>query len=217
MKTATRILFAALLGISISHAAIIDDFGTAQDYVLDIDADGTKAQGTLGNRTIWTNALTGLGTTAVQINAGHYLGHIGSGTTGQTGVYYDGLWNLSDAAGFSLDILSLEGYTGGSIEFIVTQGATAATYSTGVPAVGTLVAHLADFANIDAINRSAISRIGFTFTHVSAQDIVIDNFGTQVIPEPSTYALMACGLLALGLVRRHYSSGPSKDGNQSQS
>lgn len=205
MKTATRILLAALLGAALSQAAIIDDFGTAQDYVMDIDADGVSVSGILGNRTIWTNALSGLGTTATLINAGQYLGHMGSGTTGQTGVYYDGLWNLSGATGFSLDILSLENYGGGSIQFFITQAANTASYSTGVPLTGTLLVDFADFVNIDALNLSAVNRLGFSFTHVSAQDIVIDNFGTQVIPEPGTYALMAVGLLALGVARRRIS------------
>jgi hypothetical protein len=202
MKSAVQLFLVAFLGMFMSHAAVIDNFGTPQDVVTDSVAGTVASMSTIGNRTIWTNMTGGIGSTSIEIGDGLYLGSAGSLASGQTGVYYDGIWDLSSSSGLTLDIIDLEQYAGGSIEFFITQGANTASYSMGVPSVGTLIAGFGAFAGISGVDLSAVDRIGFTFGQVNAQDIVVDNFGTQVVPEPGTYAMLAGGLLAFSLLRR---------------
>jgi|GEM_PF-3191104 len=205
MNTATQILLAAILGLPALQAAVIDSFGSPQGVITDSFADGISVSNTLGNRTIWTNMTSGVGSTSIEIGGGLYLGNAGAMASGQSGVYYDGLWNLSalHATGLTLDIVDIEKYAGGSVGFFISQGSNTAAYSIAVPSVGTIIAGFDSFAGIGSIDLSGVDRLGFSFTHVNAQDIVIDNFGTQVVPEPGAYALTACGMLALGLVRRY--------------
>ncbi len=114
------------------------------------------------------------------------------------------MWYLSAAyaTGFTLDVVSVEKYIAGALTFFVTQGANTATYTLNVPAPGTITADFASFTGIGSVDLAAVDKLGFTFNHVMAQDIVLDNFSTHVVPEPGTYALMACGLLGLALARR---------------
>lgn len=205
MKTTLRLLFVALFGIAMSFGGtIIDTFDTPQGLVSDSNADGIMASSTAGNRTIWTNMTGGVGSTSIQINNGFYLGNVGSLAIGDTGVVYTGLWDLTEAkaSALTLDVLGIEKYDSGSITFFIMQGPKTATYTMTVPTPGPLSVALSGFTGIDSVNRALIDSLGFTFSHVMAQDIVLDNFGTHVVPEPASYALMACGLLGLALVRR---------------
>jgi len=204
MKAAIRILFVTLMGIAVSFAGTIDNFSVPQGPVSDFVADSVAVTNTLGNRTIWANLTGGVNSMDVQINGGFYYGSAGTDAVGETGVIYDGLWDLTaaNATALTIDVVTVENYVSGEITFFVTQGANTATYSLTVPTPGTLQVDLASFTGIDSVIRSEIDKIGFTFNHVKAQDIALDNLGTYVVPEPGTYALMACGLLGLALIRR---------------
>lgn len=203
MKAATRILLVALFGMAMSFAAVIDNYSVSQGLISDSTADSTAVTSTLGNRTIWTSRTGGIGSTSIQINGGFYLGSAGAMAIGDTGVIYTGLWDLTpaNAVALTLDVVSVENYIAGALTFFVTQGANTATYTMNVPAPGSIMADLASFTGIGSVNRAAIDKLGFTFNHVVAQDIVLDNFATYV-PEPGTYALMAFGLLGVALARR---------------
>jgi hypothetical protein len=167
-------------------------------------ADSIAVSNTLGNRTIWANKTGGNTQVQTQINGGFYYGSVGPDAIGDTGVIYDGMWNLTSAyaTALTIDVITVENYTSGAITFFVSQGANTATYSMTVPTIGQIMIDLNSFAGIGSVDRSIIDKVGFTFNHVVAQDIALDNFGTYVVPEPGTYALMAAGLLGLALVRR---------------
>ncbi len=207
MQAVLRILFVALFGIAMSFAGVIDNFSVAQDGVTDSTVDSIAVSNTLGNRTIWANMTGGVTQVQTQINGGFYYGSVGPDAIGDTGVVYDGLWNLTsaNATALTLDVINVENYISGAITFFVTQGANTATYSMTVPSPGQIAIDLDSFAGIGAVDRSIIDKVGFTFNHVVAQDIALDNFSTSVVPEPGTYALMAVGLLGLAFVRRRAS------------
>jgi hypothetical protein len=204
MKAAIRILFVALFGIAMSFAGVIDNFSVVQGGVTDSVVDSIAVSNTLGNRTIWANMTGGNTQVQTQINGGFYYGSVGPDAIGDTGVIYDGMWNLTspNATALTIDVINVENYVSGAITFFVTQGANTATYSMTVPTIGQIMIDLTSFAGIGSVDRSIIDKVGFTFNHVVAQDIALDNFGTHVVPEPGTYALMAAGLLGLALVRR---------------
>lgn len=209
MGSVLKILTMALLLSALSFAAIIDDFSTAQGLNSDSTLDATPATATSGIRSLVANLTGGAGSVSNEVAGGWYLGNLGSVAQGQTGAVYTSLWNLTSgsASGLAIEVLGLEGYTGGSIQFSIrdTDG-DIATYSTGVTFLGLVVAPYSLFTNIGAINLASVNQVGFLFTHDSggpsdAQDIVLDNFQTYV-PEPGTYAMMAVGLLGLFAIRR---------------
>jgi hypothetical protein len=188
-----------------SFGAIIDTFGIVQGPETDNSTvPGVFDSSVIGNRTIVTDMLVGSGSTSLEIAGGFFLGNNGSLAQGTSAAYYTGLWDLTSAyaTGLAIEVVSLENYTGGSITFLIEDTSNnVATYTMGVPSVGLIAADLISFANIGNVDRANIDTIGFVFTHVQAQDIVLDNFQTTV-PEPGTYAMMAAGLLGLFAIRR---------------
>jgi len=70
-----------------------------------------------------------------------------------------------------------------------------------VPTTGPVLAPFAGFTG-GVVNLAAITELGFTFDNTLAQDVTLDNFATNIVPEPGTYAMMAAGLLGLFAIRR---------------
>ena len=130
-------------------------------------------------------------------------------SAGTTGASYTGLWSLTALdTGFSIDVVWND-LPGSTIAFWLSDGtntAMSAQYAIPVVEPGdpnpTIIALFSDFSGMGPVNRSAITSLGFVNTHTVNGDLALDNFGTQVIPEPGTYALMAAGLVGLYLVRR---------------
>lgn len=54
---------------------------------------------------------------------------------------------------------------------------------------------LASFSNLTSVRVTASNEFGEPY-------VILDNLAVNVVPEPSTYALMAAGLMALGVVAR---------------
>lgn len=205
MKIGLKVLTMALCVAALSFGAMIDDFSVGQASIQDSVLDSTAVTSTQGNRTMSTNFLSGATNTTAQITAGYFYGGNGTDAVGTSGASYTGLWDLSALGTFlNIDVQVLEGYTGGSLQFFVGEGANSATYLTAVPSIGTVSANLDWFTGIGGVDRTAIDSISFLFLHdpAGSQDVRLDNFGTTVIPEPGTYALMAAGLLGLFAVRR---------------
>jgi hypothetical protein len=205
MKIVLKVMTMALCVAALSFGAIIDDFSVAQSSIVDNTTNATPVTSTLGNRTMSTNFLSGATNTTAEITAGYFYGGNGTDAVGTSGASYTSLWDLSAVGTFlTIDVQVTEGYTGGWLQFIVSEGANTATYVTGVPGVGVVSANLDWFTGIGGVDRTAIDTVAFSFLHdpLGSQDVRLDDFGTTVVPEPGTYALMAAGLLGLFAVRR---------------
>ena len=213
MKIATRLLTLALCVSALSFGAIIsiDDFGVNQALVSDSTlappgAYSTEAIGGGVDRTIGAFLQGGVASASAEVAGGVFLGNMASTADGQTSSFYANptLWDLSSPsiAGMTLDVISLENYVGGQITFSISDGTATATYATPVPAPGLLFAPFAGFTGIGAVDKAAISEVGFTFDNTLAQDITLDNFGLEQVPEPGTYAMIAAGLVGLFAIRR---------------
>ena len=215
----TRVLKLALvLAVvsALSFAATIDNFNGAASAQIARDSviDGTAVTDTQGNRTIFANKSAGsdgifLDSVVTALANGYFTGSSGVGTAGTTGASYIGMWSLTSFdVGFSIELIGND-LPGSKIAFWLSDGTNTATspdYSLAVVAPGDpsqlIVALFSGFNGIGAVNMSAITSLGFVNTHVANGDLALDNFGTQVIPEPGTYALMAAGLVGLYFVRR---------------
>jgi hypothetical protein len=207
MKIAGKLLVVALCAAALSFGAIIDTFGTPQGPETDLSSvPGVFDSSTLGNRTIAADMTSGTGLVTVLVNGGIFYGAAGPNTMGTTSAFYTSLWDLTspNVTTLRIEALDLEGYTGGTITFSIRDTANNIASLT-VPAAGPgiIAANLSSFLNIQNVDRSNINNIGFTFNHVTAQDISLDNFeATNYIPEPSTYTLMGVGLLGIFALRR---------------
>jgi hypothetical protein len=211
MKTVIKVLTMALCVAALSFGAIIDDFSVNHASLQDNTANSIPVNRVVVvggvSRTMSTNFLSGNTSTTAEIIAGYFYGGNATDAVGNSGASYfnAGLWDLSSIGTFlNIDVQILEGYTGGQIQFFVGQGANSASTTLSVPNIGTILASLDSFTGIGGVNRAQIDTIGFVFLHdpVGSQDIRLDNFGTTIIPEPGTYALMAVGLLGLFAIRR---------------
>lgn len=215
----TRIFNLALVLVivsTLSFAATIDNFNnsfavqTARDSVI----DATAVTDTQGNRTIFANKSAGsdgiyLDSIITAQTDGYFTGSAGVTVTGTTGAIYTGLWTLTAVdTGFSIDVIWND-LPGSTISFWLSDGTNTATsggYALPVINQGdpsqTIIALFSGFTGIGAVNMSAITSLGFTNNHTLNGDLALDNFGTYVVPEPGTYALMAAGLVGLYFVRR---------------
>jgi hypothetical protein len=211
MKMVTRILTVALCVSALSFGAIIDDFSVNQALVSDstLGPPGATSSLAIGGgvtRTIGALLQAGVASASAEVAGGSFLGSMADTADGQTSSIYANptLWDLSSPyiTGLTLDVMSLESYTGGAITFEMTDGVNTATYNMAVPTTGPIFAPFAGFTGIGAVNRAGVSQLGFTFDNTLAQDIRLDNFGTNLVPEPGTYALMAAGLIGLFAIRR---------------
>lgn len=209
MKIAGKLLVLALCTAALSFGAIIDTFGTPQGPETDLSSvPGVFDSSTLGNRTIVADMTSGTGLVTVLVNSGIFFGAAGPNTMGTTSAFYTNpsLWDLTspNVTTLRIEALDLEGYTGGTITFTIQDSANNVAFLT-VPALGpgVIAANLSAFLNIENVDRASINNIGFTFNHVTAQDISLDNFeATNYVPEPATYAMMAAGLLGIFALRR---------------
>jgi len=196
----------AICVAGISFGAIIDDFNTDFGPVTDTD----PTVGPVISGKLIVDKTLGANTNAVKANitGGEFTISTDTGTGGWGGLVYSGMWDLS-AVGTQMSIdLMFKDLTGGSLEFWVSDdGGTTRLVSPLIllpvsPAV--LSTFLSTFTG-SGVDLSAINALGLIATTSLNQDLSFDNFGTQIVPEPSTYALMACGLLAFGVLRRRLS------------
>ncbi|MBE0656293.1 MAG: PEP-CTERM sorting domain-containing protein [Bryobacteraceae bacterium] len=215
----TRIFNLALvLGIAstLSFAAVIDNFnGSASAQIArDSVIDSVAVVDTLGGRTIFANKSEGNSGIYLDATIGaqvedYFSGSAGVGAAGRTGANYAGMWSLTSAdLGFSIELIGND-LPGSSISFWLSDGTNMATspdYALAVVGPGdpsqVIIALFSGFSGIESVNMSAITSLGFVNTHVANGDLGLDNFGTQVIPEPGTYAMMAAGLVGLYFIRR---------------
>jgi hypothetical protein len=208
-------LILALAG-GLSVASTIDNFNGAfsAQTVRDSVIDSVAVTDTLGGRTIFANKSAG--STGIFVDAvvgvaveDYFAGSAGLGAAGTTGATYTGLWSLTSSdVGFSIELIGND-LPGSTITFWLSDGtntATSGAYALPVIDMGdpshTIIALFSSFAGIGSVNMSAITSLGFVNTHAINGDLALDNFGTHVVPEPGTYALMAAGLVGLYFVRR---------------
>jgi hypothetical protein len=204
------------LASGLSMAATIDNFNnsfanqTARDSVV----DATAVTDVLGTRTIFADKSAGdegiyLDSIISAQTEGYFTGSAGVTVAGTTGASYTGMWNLTAAdTGFEIELIWND-LAGSTISFWLSDGTNTAVspeYALPVIAQGQpsqmILALFSDFTGIGSVNMSAITSLGFVNTHTTNGDLALDNFGTQVIPEPGTYALMAAGLVGLYFARR---------------
>lgn len=215
----SRILILALILVAAStlgFAATIDNFNgsfatqTARDSV----TDGTAVTDVLGARTIFANKSAGDG--GVYLDSiiaaqaeGYFTASAGVTVAGTSGATYTGLWNLTSAdLGFAIELLWND-LPGSKIAFWLSDGTNTAVspqYDLQVIVPGdpsqVILALFSGFTGIGSVNMSAITSLGFVNTHTANGDLALDDFGTYVVPEPGTYALMAAGLAGLYFIRR---------------
>ncbi len=210
MKILIKVLTVALCVAALSFGAIIDDFSVGQALVSDstVGPPGTYSTVAIGggvNRTIGALLQLGTASASTEVSGGVFLGSMASTADGQTSSFYanPALWDLSSPfiTGLTLDVISVEGYTGGALTFSISDGVNTATYNMAVPTTGPVLAPFAGFTG-GVVNLAAITELGFTFDNTLAQDVTLDNFATNIVPEPGTYAMMAAGLLGLFAIRR---------------
>ena len=215
----TRVFNLALILVvasALSFAAMIDNFnGSASAQIArDSAVDFLAVTDTLGARTIFADKSVGANGIYVDATIGaavedYFSGSAGVGAAGTTGAIYEGMWSLTAAdVGFTIELIAND-LPGSTISFWLSDGTNTATSSGyALPVVGlgdpsqTIVALFSSFTGIGSVNMSAIKSLGFTNSQVLNGDLGLDNFGTQVVPEPGTYTLMAAGLVGLFFVRR---------------
>lgn len=203
MKTLGRVLTLALFVSVLSFGAIIDNFNT--DFGPISDNDPALGPNTLGKLSV--DKTVGANTNYVDVNItdGELTVSAGRNASGWGGVTYSGLWDLSSAGSMlSIDLL-FKDLAGGSLSFWVSDdGGTTTMVSPlillpGSPA--TITAFLSTFVGA-GVDLSSINSLGLIANTSTNQDLSFDNFSTQVVPEPGTYAMMAAGLIGLFAVRR---------------
>jgi hypothetical protein len=216
MTRISRLALILAFASTLSFAAMIDNFnGSASAQIArDSVIDSVAVVDTLGGRTIFADKSAGNrgiyldATIGAQIED-YFSGNSGVGAAGKTGASYTGLWSLTAAdLGFTIELIGND-VAGSTISFWLSDGthkATSGQYA--LPAVNgqvssqVITALFSDFTGIGSVNMSAVTSLGFVNTHIANGDFGLDNFGTQVVPEPGSYALMAAGLFGLYLVRR---------------
>ena len=168
-----------------------------------------------------TKILLGLFLAAGTTTLVHGQGQIASGTISSSGAGpYDYSLTFSDASGATSPIGSVW-YAWVPGQFFLPSGPTSASAPTGWTAsiVGNSIQYVASSSADDILAGNSLSGFGYVATFSPAQLAAApnsgesvaysgaltggsDTFTVQAVPEPSAYALVLSGVMAVWLVRR---------------